>query len=146
MQIETVAVWSAAYAGVMLLLFATSVPWLLRNSWETEPMPEGLERSLLESVSELARFDGRRLFIWRTGNSVANAAIINRDALIETLRAGRLGGVALDVHYQEPVSDDDELLKCDNVILTPRMAGSPRFNGLNDFEQLITGLARELAP
>jgi len=78
--------------------------------------------------------------------NVANAAIINRDALIETLRAGRLGGVALDVHYQEPVPDDDELLKFDNVILTPRMAGSPRFNGLNDFEQLITGLARELAP
>jgi glyoxylate reductase/D-3-phosphoglycerate dehydrogenase len=52
--------------------------------------------------------------------------------------------VALDVHYQEPVGDDDELLSFDNVILTPRMAGSPRFNGLNDFEQLITGLAREL--
>ena len=78
--------------------------------------------------------------------NVANAAIINRDALIESLRAGRLGGVALDVHYQEPVPDDDELLKFDNVILTPRMAGSPRHNGLNDFEQLITGLARALAP
>jgi len=38
-----------------------------------------------------------------------------------------------------------ELLAFDNVILTPRMAGSPRFNGLKDFEQLITGLARELA-
>ena len=61
------------------------------------------------------------------------------------LHAGRLGGVALDVHYQEPVPDDDELLSFDNVILTPRMAGSPRFNGLQDFEQLITGLARELA-
>jgi phosphoglycerate dehydrogenase-like enzyme len=78
--------------------------------------------------------------------NVANAAIINRDALIETLRTGRLGGVALDVHYQEPVPDDDELLTFDNVILTPRMAGSPRFNGLDDFEQLITGLARELVP
>ena len=77
--------------------------------------------------------------------NVANAPIINRDALIEALRAGRLGGVALDVHYQEPVADDDELLGFDNVILTPRMAGSPRFNGLNDFEELITGLARELA-
>lgn len=78
--------------------------------------------------------------------NVANAPIINRDALIEALRAGRLGGVALDVHYQEPVPDDDELLSFPNVILTPRMAGSPRFNGLNDFAELITGLARELAP
>jgi phosphoglycerate dehydrogenase-like enzyme len=65
--------------------------------------------------------------------------------MIETLRAGRLGGAALDVHYQEPVADDDELLTFDNVIMTPRMAGSPRFNGLNDFEEMITGLSREFA-
>ena len=78
--------------------------------------------------------------------SVSNAAIINRAALIETLRTGRLGGVALDTHYQEPVPENDELLGFDNMIMTPRMAGSPRFNALNDFEQLITGLARELKP
>ena len=77
--------------------------------------------------------------------NVSNAAVINRDALLETLRAGRLGGAALDIHYQEPVAENDELLTFDNVIMTPRMAGSPRFNGLNDFEQLISGLARELA-
>ena len=73
--------------------------------------------------------------------NVANAAIIDRDALIETLRSGKLGGVALDVHYQEPVPDNDELLTFENVIMTPRMAGSPRFNGLNDFEDMITGIS-----
>jgi phosphoglycerate dehydrogenase-like enzyme len=77
--------------------------------------------------------------------NVSNAAVINRDALIEALRTNKLGGAALDIHYQEPVPENDELLTFDNVVLTPRMAGSPRFNGLNDFEQLITGLARELA-
>jgi phosphoglycerate dehydrogenase-like enzyme len=61
------------------------------------------------------------------------------------LRSGRIAGAALDIHYQEPMREDDELLSLDNLILTPRMAGSPRFNGLNDFEELITGLARELA-
>jgi phosphoglycerate dehydrogenase-like enzyme len=76
--------------------------------------------------------------------NVANAAIVNKDALIEALRSGRLAGAALDVHYQEPVADDDPLLGFDNVIMTPRMAGSPRQNGLNDFEELITGLAREV--
>ena len=64
--------------------------------------------------------------------------------MLEALRAGQLGGVALDVHYQEKVADDDPLLGFANVILTPRMAGSPRHNGLNDFEELITGLAREV--
>jgi phosphoglycerate dehydrogenase-like enzyme len=77
--------------------------------------------------------------------NVANAPIIDRDALIETLRSGRLGGVALDVHYQEPVADNDELLTFDNVIMTPRMAGSPRSNGLNDFEEMITAISREFA-
>ncbi len=76
--------------------------------------------------------------------NVSNAPVINRDALLEALRAGRLGGVALDVHYNEPIADDDPLLGFDNVLLTPRMAGSPRHNGLNDFEELIIGLAREL--
>ena len=59
--------------------------------------------------------------------------------MIEALERGRLGGVALDMQYKEPVPDDDELLRLRNLILTPRMAGSPRFNGLNDFEELITG-------
>jgi phosphoglycerate dehydrogenase-like enzyme len=76
--------------------------------------------------------------------NVANAPIVNKDALIEALRSGRLAGAALDVHYQEPVADGDPLLDFDNVIMTPRMAGSPRHNGLNDFEELITGLAREV--
>jgi glyoxylate reductase len=77
--------------------------------------------------------------------NVANAPIVNREALIEALRSGQIAGAALDIHYKEPVPEDDELLSLDNLILTPRMAGSPRFNGLNDFEELITGLARELA-
>jgi phosphoglycerate dehydrogenase-like enzyme len=77
--------------------------------------------------------------------NVANAPIVNRDALIEALRSGPIAGAALDIHYKEPVPENDELLSFDNLILTPRMAGSPRHNGLNDFEELITGLARELA-
>jgi phosphoglycerate dehydrogenase-like enzyme len=77
--------------------------------------------------------------------NVSNAAVMDRDALLDALRTGRLGGAALDVHYQEPLAASDELLTFDNVILTPRMAGSPRFNGLNDLEELITGLAREVA-
>jgi len=56
-----------------------------------------------------------------------------------------LGGFALDSLYEEPGRSDDELLSFDNVILTPHMAGSPRFNGLRDIEELIGGLANILA-
>jgi Zn-dependent protease with chaperone function len=75
-NVETVAVWNAVYATVLLVLFAAGVPWLLRNTWQTVELPEGSERSLLESVARLANFRCRRLLVWRTGNSVANAAIV----------------------------------------------------------------------
>lgn len=77
--------------------------------------------------------------------NVADAAVIERGALIDALRSGRLGGFALDPLYQEPMAEDDDLLRLDNVILTPHMGGSPRHNGLNDLAQLITELAREVA-
>jgi len=77
--------------------------------------------------------------------NVSRADVVERDALIEALRSGRLGGFALDPLYEEPGRSDDELLVFDNVILTPHMAGSPRSNGLRDIEDLITGLAQGLS-
>jgi hypothetical protein len=65
--------------------------------------------------------------------------------LLEALRSGRLGGFALDPLYEEPGRSDEELLSFENVVLTPHMAGSPRFNGLRDIEDLINGLAREMS-
>jgi phosphoglycerate dehydrogenase-like enzyme len=123
-------------------LKATHVPLptlLAESDWIVPQLPTLPSTRDLLGRAEMAQIKAGACII-----NVANAPIINREALIETLRAGRLGGVALDVHYQEPVADNDELLAFDNVIMTPRMAGSPRFNGLNDFEELITGLAREL--
>ena len=110
------------------------------SDWIVPQVPTGSGTRDLIGRAELSRIKPGACLV-----NVANAPIVNREALIETLRAGRLGGVALDVFYREPVPDDDELLSFRNVILTPRMAGSPRFNGLNDFQELITGLARELA-
>jgi phosphoglycerate dehydrogenase-like enzyme len=76
--------------------------------------------------------------------NVSRADVVERDALIEALRSGRLGGFALDPLYEEPGRHDDELLAFDNVVLTPHMAGSPRSNGLQDIEELITGVAQAL--
>src|ERR1700726_4452560 len=59
--------------------------------------------------------------------NVSRAELIDRAALLDALRSGRLGGFALDPLYEEPGRPDDELLSIDNVILTPHMAGSPRF-------------------
>jgi phosphoglycerate dehydrogenase-like enzyme len=124
-------------------LKATHVPLatlLAESDWIVPQVPTAPYTRDLLGRAELARIKVGACIV-----NVANAPIVNRDALLEALRAGRLGGVALDVHYQEPVADDDPLLSFDNVVMTPRMAGSPRHNGLNDFEELITGLAREVA-
>jgi phosphoglycerate dehydrogenase-like enzyme len=89
-----------------------------------------------------------RLNLMKPGACIVNisrAELVDRDALLGALRSGHLGGFALDPLYEEPGRPDDELLSFDNVILTPHMAGSPRFNGLQDIENVIAGLADALA-
>jgi phosphoglycerate dehydrogenase-like enzyme len=39
------------------------------------------------------------------------------------LRAGRIGGAALDVRAKEPPGDADQIATLPNVILTPHIAG-----------------------
>jgi phosphoglycerate dehydrogenase-like enzyme len=76
--------------------------------------------------------------------NVSRANVVDRSALLEALRSGRLGGFALDPLYEEPGNDSDELLDFANVIMVPHMAGSPRFNGLHDLDELINKLGREI--
>jgi phosphoglycerate dehydrogenase-like enzyme len=110
------------------------------SDWIVPQLPRTPETRNLIGRAELAQVKPGACIV-----NVADAAIIERRALIEALRSGRVGGFALDPLYQEPMAEDDELLRLDNTILTPHMGGSPRFNGLNDLEELITGLARALA-
>jgi glyoxylate reductase len=76
--------------------------------------------------------------------NVSRAEIVHREALREALQSRHLGGFALDSQYEEPGRSDDELLSLDNVVLTPHMAGSPRFNGLQDIEDVVEAVARTL--
>ena len=73
--------------------------------------------------------------------NVSRAQVVNRDALLDALSTGRLGGFALDPQYEEPGRADDELLNFENVILTPHVAAMPRFNGLDDFKDLVSAMA-----
>ena len=73
--------------------------------------------------------------------NVSRAQVVNRDALLAALRSGQLGGFALDPQYEEPGSADDALLNFENVILTPHIAAMPRFNALDDFMDLVSGMA-----
>ena len=114
---------------------------LAESDWIVPQVPTGPGTRDLLGRAELSQVKPGAYLV-----NVSNAAVVNREAAIDALKSGRLAGFALDTFYQEPAPDDDELLRMRNVILTPRMAGSPRTNGLQDFEELIVGLARELAP
>jgi phosphoglycerate dehydrogenase-like enzyme len=75
--------------------------------------------------------------------NISRPQLVDREALIDTLRAGKLGGFGLDPHYDAPGRADDPLLRFRNVIITPHLAAAPRFNSLDDFEELLLGLNHE---
>ena len=56
--------------------------------------------------------------------NVSRAELVNRDALIEALRSGRIKGVAIDAHYSEPTAENDELFETNNGVFSPHVAGS----------------------
>jgi len=60
--------------------------------------------------------------------NTARGALIDSQALADTLRAGRLGGAAIDVLPQEPPVDGNPLLAADipNLIVTPHIAWAAR--------------------
>lgn len=75
--------------------------------------------------------------------NVSQPQLIYRAALLEALASGRLGGLAMDLPYEEPGRADDPLLGFRHVIITPHLGGSPRSNALADFEEMLLRLARE---
>jgi len=54
--------------------------------------------------------------------NTARGAIVDTEALVEALRAGRLGGAALDVFDTEPLPPDHPILTCEQVVLTAHNA------------------------
>lgn len=54
----------------------------------------------------------------------ARGDVIDRPALVAALAAGRLGGVALDVHWDEPADPGDPLYADPRVLAMPHVAGS----------------------
>jgi (S)-sulfolactate dehydrogenase len=55
----------------------------------------------------------------------ARGGVVDEPALVEALQAGRLGGAALDVFDEEPMSAERAavFVGCPNLILTPHIAG-----------------------
>jgi len=58
--------------------------------------------------------------------NTARGGIVDEADLHEALTTGKIAGAGLDVFDQEPVDPDNPLLKLDNVITSPHMAGVTR--------------------
>ena len=73
----------------------------------------------------------QRLDIMKDGAILINASrgkIVNIEALVESLKSGKISGAAIDVYPEEPASNKEkfvsELQQFNNVILTPHIGGS----------------------
>jgi phosphoglycerate dehydrogenase-like enzyme len=70
------------------------------------------------STSELSLLPKGALLV-----NVARGGVVNHQALLRALESGHLGGVGLDVFWKEPVDANDPILRFQNVIATPHIAG-----------------------
>jgi phosphoglycerate dehydrogenase-like enzyme len=112
---------------------------LAESDWVVPQLPAGPSVRHFIDRTRLAQMKaGARLV------NISRADLIDRDALIEALRCGRLGGFALDPQYEAPGRGDDELLSFRNVVLSPHIGGSPRFNALDDICDMIVALAHAI--
>ena len=55
--------------------------------------------------------------------NTARAAVIDQKDFVDALQNGDIAGAAVDVYWQEPVPVNHPLLKMNNVVCTPHMAG-----------------------
>jgi len=79
--------------------------------------------------------------------NTARGALIDVAALADALRAGRLGGAAIDVLPQEPPVDGSPLFATDlpNLILTPHTAWAARESRQRAIDEIAANVADCLA-
>ena len=71
-------------------------------------------------------FDAQRIAAMKPGAVLINSArggVVDEAAVAAALKAGHLGGAALDVFGAEPVPTGSVFIGCPNLLLTPHIAG-----------------------
>ncbi|MBU5440152.1 2-hydroxyacid dehydrogenase [Tissierella sp. MSJ-40] len=71
----------------------------------------------------------RELSLMKENSVLINSArsgLVDQQALVKALKENKIGGAAIDVFDKEPIPEDDEILKLDNITITAHMAGSTK--------------------
>lgn len=102
-EVQYVGLASFLFTVAMVAGFTVLLPRLLTWSWDTQPFPAGPRREALDLVAARAGFVPGRLLVWRTGDLLANAAIVGfrergravlfSDHLLSLLNTRELGAV-----------------------------------------------------
>ncbi|HET9627711.1 MAG TPA: NAD(P)-dependent oxidoreductase [Kofleriaceae bacterium] len=75
--------------------------------------------------------------------NIARGAVVDRAALLAALATGRLGGVGLDVHWEEPPDPADPLYADPRVVALPHLGGST-VEAFSRIADVVAGNVRRL--
>lgn len=100
----------------------------------------GSTRSLIDAAC-LGRMKPDAILV-----NTSRGGVVDEAAVASALRAGRLGGAALDVFDREPLAAGSPLADCPNLILTPHVAGITRESNLRVSTLIADKVAAALAP
>ena len=71
--------------------------------------------------------------------NTSRGALVDEQALINALLSHEIAGAALDVFESEPLAKDHPFLaKCDNIVVTPHLAGATYDAIINHTEMLMS--------
>lgn len=136
---------AAPFAGRLIAvdLFPENKPEWVDTLWPADRLNDLLTESdvvflsLPLNVETRELFDAERFARFKPGALLANMArgpLVVTDALVESLRSGRLAGAIMDVTAPEPLRPDHPLWDFPNVLITPHVGGQihSRFDDICD--------------
>jgi len=74
--LQWVGLAQGLFVVALVAVVAFLLPYFMRHVFDTHPVPEGPARRLLELVAARARFKPAEWLVWRTGGTMANAAVV----------------------------------------------------------------------